>query len=110
MKKIPFPTLFLFFFAAVVYAIGAATRAGVPGMVYDQIRESLGFTAAQTSASAAPCAIIRLRLPGKSVYYLKEKCRGGDFRLSRAAPSIRRFDGRSSLTHTVTVHFPNNSE
>ena len=50
MKKIPLPTLFLFFFAAVVYAIGAATRAGVPGMVYDQIRESLNFTAAQTSA------------------------------------------------------------
>ncbi len=50
MKKIPIPTLFLFFFAAVVYAIGAATRAGVPGMVFDQIRESLGFTAAQTSA------------------------------------------------------------
>ena len=50
MKKIPLPTLFLFFFAAVVYAIGAATRAGVPGMVFDQIRESLGFTAAQTSA------------------------------------------------------------
>ena len=50
MKKIPIPTLFLFFFAAVVYAIGAATRAGVPGMVYDQIRASLSFTAAQTSA------------------------------------------------------------
>ena len=50
MKKITLPTLFLFFFAAVVYAIGAATRAGVPGMVFDQIRESLGFTAAQTSA------------------------------------------------------------
>lgn len=50
MKKIPLPTLLLFFFAAVVYAIGAATRAGVPGMVYDQIRESLNFTAAQTSA------------------------------------------------------------
>lgn len=50
MKKIPIPTLFLFFFAAVVYAIGAATRAGVPGMVFDQIRESLGFTATQTSA------------------------------------------------------------
>ena len=50
MKKIPIPTLLLFFFAAVVYAIGAATRAGVPGMVYDQIRASLDFTAAQTSA------------------------------------------------------------
>ena len=50
MKKIPLPTLFLFFFAALVYAIGAATRAGVPGMVFDRIRESLGFTAAQTSA------------------------------------------------------------
>ena len=50
MKKIPLPTLFLFFFASVVYAIGAATRAGVPGMVFDRIRESLGFTAAQTSA------------------------------------------------------------
>lgn len=50
MKKIPLPTLFLFFFAAVVYAIGAATRAGVPGMVFDQIRASLNFTAAQTSA------------------------------------------------------------
>ena len=50
MKKIPLPTILIFFFAAVVYAIGAATRAGVPGMVYDQIRESLGFTAAQTSA------------------------------------------------------------
>ena len=50
MKKIPLPTILIFFFAAVIYAIGAATRAGVPGMVYDQIRESLGFTAAQTSA------------------------------------------------------------
>ena len=50
MKKIPIPTIFLFFFAAVVYAIGAATRAGVPGMVFDDIRASLGFTAAQTSA------------------------------------------------------------
>jgi MFS family permease len=49
MKKIPLPTLFLFFFAAVVYAIGAATRAGVPGMVYDQIRETLHITAAETS-------------------------------------------------------------
>lgn len=49
MKKIPFPTLFLFFFAAVVYAVGAATRAGVPGMVFDQIRESLHITAAETS-------------------------------------------------------------
>ena len=49
MKKIPLPTLLLFFFAAVVYAVGAATRAGVPGMVYDRIRESLHITAAQTS-------------------------------------------------------------
>ena len=49
MKKIPLSTLLLFFFAAVVYAVGAATRAGVPGMVYDRIRESLHITAAQTS-------------------------------------------------------------
>ena len=49
MKKIPLPTLLLFFFAAVVYAVGAATRAGVPGMVFDQIRETLNITAAETS-------------------------------------------------------------
>ena len=49
MKKISLSTLLLFFFAAVVYAVGAATRAGVPGMVFDRIRESLQITAAQTS-------------------------------------------------------------
>jgi len=49
MKKIPISTILIFFFAAVVYAVGAATRAGVPGMVFDRIRESLHITAAQTS-------------------------------------------------------------
>ncbi len=49
MKKLPLSTILIFFFAAVVYAVGAATRAGVPGMVFDSIRESLGITAAQTS-------------------------------------------------------------
>ena len=49
MKKLPISTILIFFFAAVVYAVGAATRAGVPGMVFDRIRESLGITAAQTS-------------------------------------------------------------
>ena len=49
MKKIPFSTILIFFFAAVVYAVGAATRAGVPGMVFDRIRESLHITAAETS-------------------------------------------------------------
>jgi len=49
MKKIPISTVLIFFFAAVVYAVGAATRAGVPGMVFDSIRESLGITAAETS-------------------------------------------------------------
>lgn len=49
MKKIPLSTILIFFFAAVVYAVGAATRAGVPGMVFDRIRESLHITAAQTS-------------------------------------------------------------
>ena len=49
MKKLSFSTVLIFFFAAVVYAVGAATRAGVPGMVFDQIRESLQITAAETS-------------------------------------------------------------
>ena len=49
MKKIPISAILIFFFAAVVYAVGAATRAGVPGMVFDSIRESLGITAAETS-------------------------------------------------------------
>ena len=49
MKKLPLSTVLIFFFAAVVYAVGAATRAGVPGMVFDRIRESLHITAAQTS-------------------------------------------------------------
>ena len=49
MKKLPLSSILIFFFAAVVYAVGAATRAGVPGMVFDSIRESLGITAAQTS-------------------------------------------------------------
>ena len=49
MKKIPLSTLLLFLFAAIVYAVGAATRAGVPGMVFDQIRETLHITAAETS-------------------------------------------------------------
>lgn len=49
MKKIPLATVLIFLFAALVYAVGAATRAGVPGMVFDQIRESLHITAAQTS-------------------------------------------------------------
>ena len=48
MKKLPLSTILIFFFA-VVYAVGAATRAGVPGMVFDQIRESLHITAAETS-------------------------------------------------------------
>ena len=49
MKKIPLSTLLLFLFAAIVYAVGAATRAGVPGMVFDQIRETLHISAAETS-------------------------------------------------------------
>ena len=49
MKKLPLSSILIFFFAAVVYAVGAATRAGVPGMVFDSIRESLGITAAETS-------------------------------------------------------------
>jgi len=49
MKKLPVSTILIFLFAAIVYAVGAATRAGVPGMVFDQIRETLGITAAETS-------------------------------------------------------------
>jgi MFS family permease len=49
MKKIPLSTVLIFLFASLVYAVGAATRAGVPGMVFDQIRESLHITAAETS-------------------------------------------------------------
>ena len=49
MKKIPLSTILIFLFASLVYAVGAATRAGVPGMVFDQIRESLNISAAETS-------------------------------------------------------------
>ncbi len=49
MKKIPLSTVLIFLFAALVYAVGAATRAGVPGMVFDRIRETLHITAAETS-------------------------------------------------------------
>lgn len=49
MKKLPLSTVLIFLFASLVYAVGAATRAGVPGMVFDKIRESLHITAAQTS-------------------------------------------------------------
>ena len=49
MKKLPLATVLIFLFASLVYAVGAATRAGVPGMVFDQIRESLHIPAAETS-------------------------------------------------------------
>ena len=49
MKKLSLSTILIFLFAAIVYAVGAATRAGVPGMVFDRIRESLRITAAETS-------------------------------------------------------------
>lgn len=42
----------IFLFAGVVYAIGAATRAGVPGMVFDAIREQFGFSASATAGIA----------------------------------------------------------
>lgn len=42
----------IFLLAGLVYAIGAATRAGVPGMVFDAIREQLGFSASATAGIA----------------------------------------------------------
>lgn len=53
MKKIPLSTVPIFLFASLVYAVGAATRAGVPGMVFDSIRESLRISAAETSGIAS---------------------------------------------------------
>ena len=37
---------------AFIYMIGAATRAAVPGMVFDVIRAELGFSASQTAMPA----------------------------------------------------------
>lgn len=42
----------IFLLAGTAYAIGAATRAGVPGMVFDAIREQLGFSASATAGIA----------------------------------------------------------
>lgn len=50
-RQVIFPGL-IFLLAGTAYAVGAATRAGVPGMVFDAIREQLGFSAAATAGIA----------------------------------------------------------
>jgi MFS family permease len=52
MKKLPFSSIIIFIATALIYAIGAATRAGIPGMVFDAIRNELGFSAFQTAGIA----------------------------------------------------------
>ncbi len=52
MKKLPVSSIIIFIATALVYAIGAATRAGIPGMVFDAIRSELGFSAFQTAGIA----------------------------------------------------------
>lgn len=39
----------IFFLGCVIYAIGAAVRAGVPGMIFDTLRDTLELSASQTS-------------------------------------------------------------
>ncbi len=42
-------SFWVFLALGIVYAIGAATRAGVPGMVFTEIQATLGWTASQTA-------------------------------------------------------------
>lgn len=52
MKRLPVSSIVIFVAAALIYAVGAATRAGVPGMVFDLIRSQLGLSAFQTAGIA----------------------------------------------------------
>lgn len=49
---VPLVSGFVFLLAGAVYAIGAATRAGVPGMIFDTIRAQLGFSASEVAGIA----------------------------------------------------------
>lgn len=49
---ISFASGLIFLLSGIVYAIGAATRAGVPGMIFDAIRAQFGFSASEVSGIA----------------------------------------------------------